>query len=174
MCSEKQVFQKFYKHKLVHGRMYDGESAQEKISKNSPAKDKNFNKISFDFLLVLFWYILIFIESPRRYIISISFFQYRFCQFIHFIKKHSSHEATFTRINRENLVCCGYASYIPELKDVCPEEEHRLHLYYNYRFGNENKMALTMKPGIVAFGGITEYFLIKRNSVLVNAFEICD
>ena len=38
MCSEKQFLQKFYKNKLVHGRVYDGESAQEKISENSPPK----------------------------------------------------------------------------------------------------------------------------------------
>ena len=120
MCFEKQFFQKFYKNELIHGRVYDGESAQEKISENSPAKDKNFDKTSLDFLLVLFRHVLIFIENPRRYIISIPFFQSPFCQSVHFIKKHSFHGATFTRINRENLVCRGFPSYIPDLKEICP------------------------------------------------------
>ena len=120
MCSEKQFFQKFYKSKYVRGRVYDGESAHKKIPENSPAKDKNFNKTSLDFLLVLLWHFLIFIETPRRYIISISFFQSPFCQFVHFIKKYSFHGATFTRTNRENLFCRGFPSYIPELKEICP------------------------------------------------------
>ena len=94
--------------------MYDGESAQEKISENSPPKNKNLNKTSFDVFLVLFWYVLVFIEA------------------------------------------------------------YRLHLKYNYILYNENKVTLTRNFGIVAFGGIFEYFLIKRNRVLVNVFEICD
>ena len=88
--------------------MYDGESAQEKISENSPPKNKNLNKTSFDVFLVLFWYVLVFIENHMFFILPISFFPVCI--------KHSSHRATFTRINRKSLVCRGFPSYMPEMK----------------------------------------------------------